>query len=163
MENSFSDLPLADIHLPDAPGYWPLAPGWWILLGLILLVAVLIYIGYKRRLRNSYRRQALAELEKIKLESTRKIAESLQAISLLLKRTAMTAQPKKFNPSIKGEAWLNWLDDQCPTTTAKFNSQLGHALIVGQYQKSPDVKLDDLIKLTETWIIQHKNQWQRKS
>jgi Domain of unknown function (DUF4381) len=161
--NNFADLPLADIHLPDAPSYWPLAPGWWILLGLILLVAVLIFIGYKRRQRNNYRRQALAELEKINLESTNNIAESLQAISLLLKRTAMTAQPKNFNPSIKGEAWLNWLDDQCPTLTSKFNSELGQALIVGQYQKSPDVKLDDLIKLSETWITQHKNQWQRKS
>ncbi len=24
-----SELPLRDLHLPDAVGWWPLAPGWW--------------------------------------------------------------------------------------------------------------------------------------
>lgn len=161
--NNFSDLPLADIHLPDAPGYWPLAPGWWIVLGLILLTAALIYIWHKRKKRDNYRHKALIELQKIKLESTQDIATLLQAISLLLKRTAMTAQPKTFNPSIKGDEWLNWLDDHCPTLTAKFNSELGQALIVGQYQKSPDVQVNALIMLTEEWIRKHKNQWQKKS
>jgi Domain of unknown function (DUF4381) len=163
MENNFADLPLADIHLPEAPGYWPLAPGWWILLGLILLAAALIYLWHKRKQRENYRRQALIELQKIKMESAKDPAAFLQAVSLLLKRVALSAQPKHFHPSIKGYDWLNWLDDHCPKLTTKFNSELGQALIVGQYQKSPNVKMDALILLTEEWIKQHKNQWQKKS
>ncbi|MBK8187698.1 MAG: DUF4381 domain-containing protein [Cellvibrio sp.] len=75
----------------------------------------------------------------------------------------MTAQPNTFNASIKSQDWLNWLDAQCPKLTTKFNSKLGQALIVGQYQKSPDVQVDVLIALTEEWIRKHKNQWQKKS
>ena len=30
-------LPLRDLHLPDAIGWWPLAPGWWVLIALSLL------------------------------------------------------------------------------------------------------------------------------
>jgi hypothetical protein len=163
MENNFSDLPLADIHLPEAPGYWPLAPGWWILFGLIVLSGVLIFIWHKRKQRDNYRRRALIELQKIKQESTQDTAALLQALSLLLKRVALSAQPKKFNPSIKGQDWLNWLDDNCPKLTTPFNSELGRALIVGQYQKSPDVQMDALITLIEEWIKKHKNQWQKKS
>jgi len=162
MENNPADLPLADIHLPDAPGYWPLAPGWWILLGLILLAAVLIYIGHKRKQRNNYRRKALIELQKIKLESAQDKAKLLQDLSLLLKRTAISAQPHDFNPSIKGHGWLNWLDDHCPALSKKFNSELGEALIVGQYQQSPDVQTDEVMMLIEEWITKHKNQWQKK-
>lgn len=161
--NNFSDLPLADIHLPEAPGYWPLAPGWWILIGLVVLTAALIFIGYKRKRRENYRRKALIELQKIKLESAQNTATGLQAISLLLKRTAMTAQPKTFNPSIKGEEWLIWLDAHCPKLATKFNSELGQAFIVGQYQKTPDVPVNEIINLAEEWIRKHKNQWQKKS
>ena len=34
-------LPLRDLHLPDAIGWWPLAPGWW---GVIAALGVLL--GY---------------------------------------------------------------------------------------------------------------------
>lgn len=161
--NNFADLPLADIHLPDAPGYWPLAPGWWMLMGFIVLTALFIFILYKRKKREDYRRKALSELQKIKVESMNNTAASLQAISLLLKRTAMTAQPKTFNPSIKGQAWLDWLGDHCPKLSAQLNSELGQALIVGQYQASPNVQMDALLMLTEEWIKKHQNQWQKKS
>ena len=30
-------IPLRDLHLPDAISWWPLAPGWWIVLGLALI------------------------------------------------------------------------------------------------------------------------------
>ena len=34
--NPGDSLPLRDIHLPVAPGWWPPAPGWWLLGGLVL-------------------------------------------------------------------------------------------------------------------------------
>ena len=30
-------IPLRDLHLPDAIGWWPLAPGWW---GVLVILAV---------------------------------------------------------------------------------------------------------------------------
>ena len=30
-------IPLRDLHLPEAIGWWPLAPGWWILIAIALV------------------------------------------------------------------------------------------------------------------------------
>ena len=38
-------LPLRDLHLPEAVGWWPLAPGWW---GVIAVVtASLGYLAWR--------------------------------------------------------------------------------------------------------------------
>jgi len=37
-----NELPLKDIHLPDAITWWPLAIGWWL---LIVMVIAAIYGG----------------------------------------------------------------------------------------------------------------------
>ena len=34
-------LPLRDLHLPEAIGWWPLAPGWWVLLAMLVGQVVL--------------------------------------------------------------------------------------------------------------------------
>ena len=31
-------LPLQDVHLPAAPGWWPPAPGWWLAAAAIVVV-----------------------------------------------------------------------------------------------------------------------------
>jgi cbb3-type cytochrome oxidase subunit 3 len=165
MENNFSDLPLADIHLPEAPGYWPLAPGWWILIGLIIILCLVAFIWYRRKKREAYRQQALIEFQQIEREflQDRNSAKFLQATSLLLKRTALTAWQNQFNASISGVDWLHWLDEQQPKRKQSFNSELGQALIMGQYQKAPVIQLDLLKPLIIDWIKQHQNQWQKKS
>ena len=28
-------IPLRDLHLPEAIGWWPLAPGWWVVIALV--------------------------------------------------------------------------------------------------------------------------------
>src|SRR5690606_8976602 len=56
---------LADIHLPDAVGWWPLAPGWW---AVIVAVGVLAFLLGRRvtapLLQRRIRRHALGELDK---------------------------------------------------------------------------------------------------
>lgn len=152
-----NDLPLADIHLPPEPGYWPLAPGWWILIALALLLIIFSWFLYRRKKRNAYRKKALNEFKQLQrtFAETKKINEFLQATSLLLRRTALTAQPKNFDPALKGDAWLQWLDNYCPKLTTKFHSELGQVLIVGQYQKAPDIEIDAFVKLIEEWIRHH--------
>ena len=39
-------LPLRDLHLPEAVGWWPLAPGWWVLIALA--IAGCIYLLYRQ-------------------------------------------------------------------------------------------------------------------
>ena len=43
-----SQLPLRDIHLPAAIGWWPPALGWWLLAALVLAAAGLYGLHYYR-------------------------------------------------------------------------------------------------------------------
>ena len=42
-------IPLRDLHLPEAIGWWPPAPGWWFLALLALTGLVLLLVKYARR------------------------------------------------------------------------------------------------------------------
>jgi hypothetical protein len=153
---------LADIHLPDTINWWPLAPGWWILFGLIILAALGFYCWRKHKIRNAYRLVAQRELNSIytHYEQTRDTAAYLHAISILLRRTALTAYPQQFNASIKGEAWLQWLDSVCPAHAEHFCSASGQSLLIGAYQKNPTVDALALHRLCDNWIKYHANQHQ---
>jgi hypothetical protein len=163
---------LADIHLPASVSWWPLAPGWWLLLSLILLAFAGHYVWRKRQARNHYRRLALRSLQALltEFEQQNNPAQYLQKLSVLLKRSALSAQPRNFNASLKGEDWLAWLDAQCPpmktlvaqSTPDSFSLGSGRALLIGPYQKMPQVDIAQLHALAHFWIAHHHNQWQRK-
>ena len=62
-------LPLRDLHLPDAIGWWPPAPGWWVVIAL--LAAGLGYLAWRAFLRwqfNGPRRYALRQLARYEAE-----------------------------------------------------------------------------------------------
>jgi len=155
---------LQDIHLPPAIGIWPLAWGWWLaLITFSLILATIIFLIRRQKQRNAYRQVALQELNKIQQQfSLEQRAEYLQAISMLLRRTALSGFGSQFNTSLKGIEWLQWLDQQNPTSNYYFDSEVGHALLLGPYQKHPDIDRDQLHKVVATWIQQHRNQWQQK-
>lgn len=155
---------LQDIHLPEAIGFWPPAWGWWLLLFVVLAtVGSIIYFARRNRLLNGYRALALKELAKIKQQyDAEKNSEYLQAISILLRRTALSGFGAQFNASIKGEDWLQWLDTQNHKPSTEFSKRVGRALLIGPYQKNPEFDRDALHKSVESWIQHHRNQWQKK-
>jgi hypothetical protein len=150
---------LADIHLPSHLSGWPLAPGWWILFGIFILMLIGLLLWRRRKTQNAYRLIAQKELAAIyaAYEQSKDAAAYLQALSVLLRRTALTAYPKQFNASIKGTQWLQWLDSVCPTLNEKFSGALGQSLLVGSYQKNPDIDAAALQQLCAQWIKQHRN------
>ena len=156
---------LQDIHLPEAIGFWPPAWGWWLLLVLIIVaLGSIIYFLRRHKSRNAYRALALAELRTIQAQySVEKNSEYLQAISILLRRVALSGFGATFNASLKGGDWLLWLDAQSKKASADFSEGAGRALLIGPYQKNPAFDRIALHKLVETWIQQHRNQWQKKS
>ena len=148
---------LADIHLPDPVSIWPLALGWWLLLALILIALTIALLLRARHQRNAYRRQALAELEQSYAQLTRHQSTSqyLQELNALLKRVALSCYGKGFNSSLKGQAWLQWLDASCSKLPGRF-SQLGaHLLVDGLYQKNPQGDIAALHQLALTWVRKH--------
>ncbi|HSC68393.1 MAG TPA: DUF4381 domain-containing protein [Cellvibrio sp.] len=154
---------LADIHLPDGVSWWPLAPGWWILLTLVAAAAIGFFIWRRRKQQNHYRVIALQELNTIysRYNESQDAASYLQALSILLRRTALTAYPRSFNASIKGIEWLNWLDTVHPAANEKFSGELGKPLVNNLYQKNPHIDASTLHRISAAWINGHRNHRQK--
>lgn len=159
--------PLAQLHdilLPQAVSWWPLAWGWWLLLALITGAAMFgVFFWRRKQQRERYRQLAIQELQ-ILTEAFHAQADAavyLQQLSILLRRTAISAQPHAFPVELKGMAWLRWLDEYCPATRAGFSEGPGRVLLTGPYEPNPQIDADALHALALLWLQQHRNQWQR--
>lgn len=152
-QNTVPDLPLRDIHLPDPVGWFPPAPGWWILLLLsVAIIAYGIWRIVKHRQRLSIYRSAIHELEQIKNNYQRDCdAKALsQALSILLRRVAITVTSRGVSAGLTGEPWLDHLDTL--SREPCFNTDTGRLLIEAPYKPSADINGDALLQLCETWV-----------
>jgi hypothetical protein len=161
--------PLAQLHdiiLPPEPGLWPLPWGWWLLLALVIGgLWLAIWLWRRQSARSAYRKAALAELESLYTQHQLNPdpASYLQSLSVLLRRAAIAAHPRRFPRDIQGMAWLAWLEQQCPSLAPGFSEGPGKALLTGPYQPAPQVDITALNSLARNWLKQHRNQWQKKS
>lgn len=153
-----NDLPLRDIHLPDAISWWPLAIGWWLLpiviLAIIFSVYQLIKIKKQYRARPVYKKIALLELQRIRenFTDTDKSIEQLRAISTLLRRISLSYLPRKTVASLTGEQWVNQLN--ALTQDTFFSNELASFLTSAPYMPHADFNQDDLLNICEQWINQ---------
>jgi len=156
---------LQDIHVPADIGIWPPAWGWWVLLILVFVsIFALVFFINRKKNRNAYRALAIAELNNIQATySAEQNSEYLQALSIILRRTALSGFGSRFNASLKGNEWLEWLDAQCAKTKHQFSQGVGVALLTGPYQKSPEFDRNELHNLSMLWVKEHRNQWQQSS
>lgn len=132
-------LPLRDLHLPDAIGWWPLAPGWWAALAIV--VAVLCYFAwrlYRRWLFHAPRRFALRELARLEAEylEHRNPVTLGKQLSELLRRGMLAYAPREEVAGLTGEAWLAWLDDGMPLPY--FHTEGGKSLLNLPYRDPED-------------------------
>ena len=101
-----------ELVMPEPVAWLPQTPGWWIILGWVLAVLLLLAWQFaKRRRRNRYRRDALAELEAVSAAPELGPAESAQHIAALLKRTALAAYPRDEVAALYGADWAQFLKD----------------------------------------------------
>jgi hypothetical protein len=106
-------IPIRDLHLPEAVAWWPPAPGWWVLAALV--VAGLAWLAWRylqHRARGRARRVALGELDRLldRYEEDRDAARFGAGASALLRRTMLAYAPRREVAGLTGEAWLAWLD-----------------------------------------------------
>jgi hypothetical protein len=106
-------IPLRDLHLPEAVGWWPLAPGWWVLLG----VAAVVLLVFSRRAwvrwrKDAARRIALEELARVEsaYHDTPNAVLLARRLSELLRRTMLAYSPREEVAGLTGRHWLLWLD-----------------------------------------------------
>ena len=156
-----TDLPLRDIHLPDAVSWWPLAPGWWILAGTALVLVVIFFAARQYYRSKALLREANAELEIIKHQfaATNDQTELIKALSVLLRRSCISFYPRNETASLTGDAWLKYLDTTSPSvssTTTTFHDGIGAILASAPYMSdsaTTKIDCDELIVLCETWLL----------
>ena len=106
-------IPIRDLHLPQAIGWWPLAPGWWVLIALAFAgICYLLYLAYRKWRWNAARRVALKELARVRGEYASGMDAVTLAIELseLLRRTMLAYAPRDEVARLTGQSWLQWLD-----------------------------------------------------
>jgi hypothetical protein len=160
-ENALSILDLRDIVVPAPVAFWPPAPFAWMLLAATGIgLAVLIWRGIAHWKAAAYRREGLTHLSRIESTCMTPGSEiaALKELSVLLKRVALAAFPRKVVAALYGEEWLRFLDRTCEGCT--FSTGPGHLLAVAM-SSGADVSLSDtrdaeqLVRQARTWIKGH--------
>ncbi|MDH5517440.1 MAG: DUF4381 domain-containing protein [Gammaproteobacteria bacterium] len=157
MQPAQQPLALKDIHLPDTVSWWPPAVGYWLILGLIVLL-ILCYFAIKFLTnRRRIKKQALAEFKKIHktYQSDRDQKKLLKAVSVLLRRAAISCYPRSDCASLTGNDWLTWLDQQLPAKSTTFSDGPGYLLTEFIYSNSVNTDdLDALLSVSRQWLNQ---------
>ena len=142
----FSQIPLRDIHLPGAVGWWPPAMGWWILAALVVGGLVLAAWRYRQRFRE---RAALRALKRVleSLDQGAAPSRCLQQISMVMRRFAMSVADRGELPvaGLTGERWLAYLDSRWQQD--EFSRGAGRALLAGPYLPPERVVYGDVREL----------------
>lgn len=133
------EIPLRDLHLPEAVGWWPLAPGWWVLIVLAAIgLGFLLRHYLKVHARGKARRYALKQLEQLAAEyEQHRDAVSFSAhLSELLRRTMLAYAPRSNIAGLTGDEWLAWLDRDF--AEPKFRTEAGRKLLALPYRRPDD-------------------------
>lgn len=123
-------LPLRDLHLPDAIGWWPLAPGWWgVIAALGILLGYVLLRLYRKWRFNAPRRYAMHELARYEAEylEHRNPVTLGKQLSELLRRGMLAYAPREEVAGLTGSEWLAWLDQGMPLPY--FHTEGGKSLL----------------------------------
>jgi len=146
-----NDLPLKDLHLPEAISWWPPAIGWWLLAALIILTIAFGYWLFKRLTRKTPVKAAkklLAQLQQnTQMDGLQKVAQ----LSILLRRVAISTAVTDV-AGLTNQAWLAYLDKNMKN--APFSEGIGKLLVDAPYRQTPpsETDLNQLFALCESWL-----------
>ena len=140
-------IPLRDLHLPEAIGLWPLAPGWWVTITLAVIFLGFLARRYvQRRARGAPRRHALSQLNELtaEFEQHRDAVAFSSGLSELLRRTMLAYAPRGEIAGLTGDEWVAWLDRDLDQP--RFKGETGRKLLELPYRKpGDDVSAMDLV------------------
>jgi len=153
---------LNDIVLPPSVEWWPLASGWYFLLGLLLIAfGWYSYRAARRWISNRYRRAALCELKLLQeaAQDGADQAASLRQLPALLKRTALSAYPRKQVASLSGKDWFDFLNSTLNKPV--FNKSISISLEQLSYSKDQlsvigPQAATELIAASAQWMKNHQ-------
>lgn len=151
------ELPLKDIHLPDAISWWPPAIGWWVLALISLaLVAFLLWWSIRHLQQGRYRKAAIKELDKQHTiyqengDATLYIAQ----LNQLLRRVAVQCYGRDTVAQLTGDKWLDFLQQTCPIS--QFDRVVAEDLLRSAYVAEPAVAIETSTHVVQVWIKKHR-------
>lgn len=150
-------LPLRDLHLPDPIYWWPLAPGWWLIAATIVLIVLLVWLFSYFRKRGALKKQALKTLLQIEVgyqNGSVSSHESIQTLSVFVRRLMLSRYPRHETASLIGDDWLAQLDtDLAGTTYAEaFSKGEGRVLVEAPYNPNCSIDIPALVQLIRIWV-----------
>jgi hypothetical protein len=153
--NPLQQIPLRDIHLPDAVSWWPPAYGWWL---LALVLGVLVWMAWRlarswpaRRSLAQVRERALKELETVeaRYQAAGDARAAVAAMSVVLRRVALSLAPREEVAALTGERWLRWLAQRCDAPDFPV---AGRVLAHAPYQPDPHVDVRTLLTACRAFV-----------
>jgi len=147
-----TDLPLRDIHIPEAIGWWPPAIGWWVLSILIpLLLGFSVWL-YKRLTRLTALKTARKLLKALRNDTSLDDLAKIAELSALLRRVAISTDNRAEVAGLTGQNWLSYLDGALKG--APFSEGPGRIFLDAHYRKSApsEPALQDVFQLCEDWL-----------
>lgn len=147
------ELPLKDIHLPEAISMWQLSLlSWALLIGVFVLV-LFVFLLYKKLKKPTLKKQALNQLEEIKKAyyETHNPQKCLSEISIFLRRAVLSSNKCENSAGITGKAWLDLLDKTL--NTKDFSRGVGLMLVDGPYKREvTSENMEELLELISCWV-----------
>ncbi len=145
-------LPLKDLHLPANISWWPPAIGWWLLAVLVIGIVIGLVWLFKRLTRRTALKSAKKHLTQLKQDPKQNNLQKLTALSVLMRRVAISVYPRKEVASLTGQAWLMFLDRNLKS--AQFSTGAGKVLADAHFRNTPptDSDLAQLYQLCEEWL-----------
>ena len=148
-----SQLPLRDIHLPEAVAWWPPAFGWWIAAAFVVLMGVALSLRAWQQRRHRAARRALKEILRA-LEGGAEPSECVSDASIVLRRFAMTINRKSADVAgLAGEAWLEYLAGK--TKDPEFTAGSARLLLDAPYRAAGNVSMEQaqtVCRVCVDWI-----------
>lgn len=142
-----------DVVTPPRISWWPLADGWYVVALIVLVVVVASMFRWHSHWRkNAYRRKALQEWQYISSSTTGR--EQLQALAMLLKRTALAAFPRQQVASLCNRDWLQFLDRTAGLTV--FENGPAQVLVTSTYDPRMTQCDSAAVEAVRNWIVQHR-------
>jgi hypothetical protein len=152
---------IAETAIPDSVSLMPQTPGWWVLLALALAGAA-HWVRRRRHnyLRNRYRREALAELQRLQRRYRDGDRQSLRELAPLLRATALQALGSRELANASGEAWQQALEKLAPGVSpppVRDINQLAYAPLPASHNAvESSARVEALFAQLRRWIEQHE-------
>ena len=146
------DLPIRDIHLPEAIGWFPPAIGWWLLIIFVPIITYFLIALIQKLLQKTAIKTARKLLKQLQTNDALTPLEKVCELSILLRRVAVSRDSESNVGGLTGRAWLDYLDSSLKD--APFKNGIGRCLTDAPYQKElpSDVDLTALFQLAQTWV-----------